>query len=103
MTKTQDNQGRPEAEPDLSLIEQETAKAHVDEDPLASNQRDFIGTRNLAIATMCVAYSVFHLLVMNVYPLETWAYRWPSCMAGSTRNATAAHFPPETSCWPSPR
>jgi len=75
MTKTQDNQGRPEAEPDLSLIEQETAKAHVDEDPLASNQRDFIGTRNLAIATMCVAYSVFHLLVMNVYPLETWAYR----------------------------
>ena len=59
----------------LSLIEQETAKAKVDEDPLASNQRDFTGNRNYVIAGLCVAYSVFHLLVMNVFPLETWAYR----------------------------
>lgn len=73
MTNATDPKGRPEA--DLSLIEQETAAAHVDEDPLAANQRDFTGSRNFAIATLCVAYSVFHLAVMNVFPLETWAYR----------------------------
>lgn len=67
--------GPSQSEPGLSLIEEETAKASVDEDPLASNQRDFTGTRNLVVAAMCVAYSVFHLMVMNVYPLETWAYR----------------------------
>ncbi|OIQ32606.1 MAG: C4-dicarboxylate ABC transporter permease [Alphaproteobacteria bacterium MedPE-SWcel] len=60
---------------DLSFIEQETAKANVDEDPLSSNQRDFQGPRHMLIAALCVAYSVFHLMVMNVYPLETWAYR----------------------------
>ena len=73
MTNATDPESRPEA--DLSLIEQETAAAHVDEDPLAANQRDFTGGRNLAIASLCVAYSVFHLAVMNVFPLETWAYR----------------------------
>ncbi|MGR3793333.1 TRAP transporter permease [Vannielia sp. SX4] len=60
---------------DLSMIEQETARANVDAEPLAGNQRDFSGTRHWVIAAACVAYSVFHLLVMNVYPLETWAYR----------------------------
>lgn len=75
MSNSQHQEGVSNADPDLSLIEQETAKASVDEDPLASNQREFLGTRNLIVAAMCVAYSVFHLLVMNVYPLETWAYR----------------------------
>ena len=59
----------------LSMIEQETARANVDEEPLTSNQREFTGHRHMVIAALCVAYSVFHLMVMNVYPLETWAYR----------------------------
>lgn len=75
MSNAQHQEGPSSADPDLSLIEQETAKASVDEDPLAGNQREFTGTRNLVVAAMCVAYSVFHLMVMNVYPLETWAYR----------------------------
>ncbi|MAS45188.1 MAG: C4-dicarboxylate ABC transporter permease [Rhodobacteraceae bacterium] len=58
-----------------SAIEQQLARANVDNDPVAANQRLFTGPRNLVIALMCVAYTVFHLLVMNVYPLETWAYR----------------------------
>ena len=58
-----------------SEIERETAMAAVDVEPLASNQREFVGHRNVLIAALCVAYSVFHLMVMNVYPLETWAYR----------------------------
>jgi TRAP transporter 4TM/12TM fusion protein len=58
-----------------SALEQELARANVDAGPVAANQRLFTGSRNMAIACMCVAYTVFHLLVMNVYPLETWAYR----------------------------
>ena len=58
-----------------SNIEQELARASVDADPVAGNQRLFEGRRNALIAIMCVAYTIFHLLVMNVYPLETWAYR----------------------------
>jgi TRAP transporter 4TM/12TM fusion protein len=75
MTNTPDPQGAAVAETGASLIEQETAQAHVDEEPLGANQRDFTGARHIAIACLCVAYSVFHLMVMNVYPLETWAYR----------------------------
>lgn len=75
MTNTPTPDERNATAPDLSLIEQETARAQVDEDPLAINQRDFTGRRHITIATLCVAYSVFHLMVMNVYPLETWAYR----------------------------
>ncbi len=64
-----------DADTNASLIEQETARAHVDEDPLTGNQRSFAGLRAILISCLCVSYSVFHLLVMNVYPLETWAYR----------------------------
>ncbi len=58
-----------------SQIEQETANANVDEERAALNQRLFQGNRHWLIAVLCVCYTVFHLLVMNVYPLETWAYR----------------------------
>ncbi|KQI69201.1 C4-dicarboxylate ABC transporter permease [Loktanella sp. 3ANDIMAR09] len=75
MTSHQATDTQTRAAANLSLIEQETARANVDDEVMTSNQRDFQGTRNLVVAAMCVAYSVFHLLVMNVYPLETWAYR----------------------------
>ena len=75
MKKSQDTANRTRVDPTLSVIEQETAKAKVDEEALTSNQRDLEGTRSMLVAALCVAYSVFHLLVMNVYPLETWAYR----------------------------
>lgn len=57
-----------------SLVEQASAD-HVDEEPVAGNQRVFTGRRHLLIATLCIAYTSFHLFVMNVYPLETWTYR----------------------------
>ena len=63
------------ADQHVSQIELETANANVDEERAATNQRVFEGNRHWLIAIMCVAYTVFHLLVMNVYPLETWAYR----------------------------
>ncbi|QFT96077.1 Sialic acid TRAP transporter permease protein SiaT [Roseovarius sp. THAF8] len=60
---------------DNDSLEQELARANVDADPVALNQRLFTGSRNVVIAALCAGYTVFHLLVMNVYPLETWAYR----------------------------
>ena len=59
----------------LSAVEQATAQASVDSERASSNQRHFVGRRNILFATLAASYTVFHLLVMNVYPLETWAYR----------------------------
>ncbi|MGF1620034.1 MAG: TRAP transporter permease [Rhodomicrobiaceae bacterium] len=47
----------------------------VDAEPLAHNQRSFTGNLNLLVVTMCIAYTAFHIGVMNLYPLETWTYR----------------------------
>ncbi|SCY37901.1 TRAP transporter permease [Paracoccus tibetensis] len=47
----------------------------VDDEPLAGNQRDPQGRIGLLIAILCAAYTVFHLVVMVLYPLETWTYR----------------------------
>lgn len=58
-----------------STIETQTASAQVDDEPTVSNQREFNRNWHWFIATACVCYTVFHLLVMNVWPLETWTYR----------------------------
>jgi TRAP transporter 4TM/12TM fusion protein len=58
-----------------SLIEETTAGHSVDDEPMAGNQRVFLGSRHVVIAALCVAYTTFHLVVMNLYPLETWTYR----------------------------
>ncbi|WP_417208524.1 TRAP transporter permease [Antarctobacter sp.] len=65
----------PSSESPAEFDEPITATAAVDEDPPASNQRIFCGRRNYIFATACAAYTLFHLMVMNLYPLETWTYR----------------------------
>lgn len=47
----------------------------VDEEPMAPNQRDPGARIGMLIAVLCAAYTIFHLTVMVLYPLETWAYR----------------------------
>jgi TRAP transporter 4TM/12TM fusion protein len=47
----------------------------VDAEPKAPNQRAFIGSRHFIIVVLCIAYTLFHISVMNLYPLETWTYR----------------------------
>jgi TRAP transporter 4TM/12TM fusion protein len=47
----------------------------VDQEPLASNQRDYSGRLGLAMSAVCIVYTAFHIGVMNFYPLETWTYR----------------------------
>ena len=47
----------------------------VDREIYAGNQRIFEGWGNHVVAALCVAYTAFHIGVMNLYPLETWVYR----------------------------
>jgi len=71
---TRDDQGAQAADAGApSLIERQAAS--VDDEVSTGNQRVFHGARHRLIAVACVLYSVFHLFVMNVYPLETWAFR----------------------------
>jgi len=46
-----------------------------DDEALATNQRSLIGRIGLAVTVMAIAYTVFHIYVMNVAPLEPWTYR----------------------------
>ena len=45
----------------------------VDDEPLMATQRDLQGRYGLFFAALCIAYTLFHILVMNLFPLETWA------------------------------
>ena len=47
----------------------------VDNEIFAANQRMPVGRVGLFIAALCVAYTAFHIGVLNLYPLETWTYR----------------------------
>jgi len=47
----------------------------VDEDIVENNRRLFNGWQFWLFAAMAVAYSAFHLISLNIYPMETWSYR----------------------------
>jgi TRAP-type uncharacterized transport system fused permease subunit len=47
----------------------------VDDEVITANQRVFTGGMGLAVATLCILYTAFHIAVMNLYPLEPWVYR----------------------------
>ncbi|HEV7373077.1 TRAP transporter permease [Arenibaculum sp.] len=45
------------------------------DEPEAGNQRRLDGWQGLALYWAAIAYTTFHLLVLNVFPLETWTFR----------------------------
>ena len=47
----------------------------VDEDIVESNRRLFNGWQFWLFAALAVVYSAFHLISLNIYPMETWSYR----------------------------
>ena len=47
----------------------------VDEDVVEPNRRLFTGWQFLLFAALAIAYSSFHLISLNVYPMETWSFR----------------------------
>ncbi len=46
-----------------------------DDEPAVGNQRVLSGWSGQTLFWFGVAYTVFHLLVLNVFPLETWTFR----------------------------
>ncbi|CAM4081848.1 TRAP transporter permease [Vreelandella rituensis] len=47
----------------------------VDEDMVETNRRVFAGWQWLLFAGLAIAYSSFHLISLNIYPMETWSFR----------------------------
>ncbi len=48
---------------------------NVDEEPVADNERLFSGWQLHLFFAFGVVYVLFHLLALNVYPMETWTFR----------------------------
>jgi len=59
----------------VEIHDKDNIAAGVDAEIVVSNQRVFGGNLGLIFAAACVIYTVFHIGVMNLYPLETWTYR----------------------------
>ncbi|CAM3616707.1 TRAP transporter permease [Halomonas lysinitropha] len=67
----------PESRDDASSDDVvEAVKAEgVDEAAVESNRRLYTGWQWLLFGTLAIAYSLFHLISLNIYPLETWSFR----------------------------
>jgi len=59
-----------------AVTENDRLVAHgIDDEPAPGNHRHFSGVLWAFFAVLAIAYTVFHLLVLNVTPLETWTFR----------------------------
>ena len=47
----------------------------VDDEPMASNQRNFVQKTALFVSIISAAYAFWHVFSLNVAPVETWAFR----------------------------
>ncbi|MDZ7851813.1 MAG: TRAP transporter permease [Halomonas sp.] len=67
----------PESRDDTSIDDvAEIVNAEgVDDAAVESNRRLYTGWQWLLFGAMAIAYSLFHLVSLNVYPLETWSFR----------------------------
>ena len=79
----------------------------VDDEPRVSNERVFAGPRALVFAAVAALYASFHLLVLNVYPLETWTFRLihiaGALLLGFTLFDARAFIDRETPLWSATR
>ena len=73
MSNTPDT--RPGASEEAIDKAPETIAEGVDEEVVESNRRLFTGWHWLLFAGLAIAYSSFHLISLNVYPMETWSFR----------------------------
>lgn len=47
----------------------------VDRDIVMPNQRIFSGWMSVLFIVVTIAYALFHIVSLNIYPLESWTYR----------------------------
>ncbi|RDB42570.1 TRAP transporter permease [Halomonas sp. DQ26W] len=66
---------RPGASEEAVAKAPETIAEGVDEEVIESNRRLFSGWQWFLFGAMAIAYSSFHLISLNVYPMETWSFR----------------------------
>lgn len=63
-------------ENDSAIHSQEVIVAEgVDQEPVESNRRLFSGWAKWFMFALAAGYSSFHVISLNVYPLETWTFR----------------------------
>ncbi|UYG07522.1 TRAP transporter permease [Halomonas sp. M4R1S46] len=72
MNHTPEN--RPSNE-DPVVAASESVADGADDEVVESNRRLYGGWRWLLFAGLAIAYCVFHLVVLNMFPLETWSFR----------------------------
>ncbi|WP_249978183.1 TRAP transporter permease [Vreelandella olivaria] len=65
----------PASDPTEKKDAQEILAEGVDEEVIESNRRLFTGWQWILFACVAIAYSLFHLITLNVLPMETWTYR----------------------------
>ncbi|MBB3184154.1 TRAP transporter 4TM/12TM fusion protein [Halomonas fontilapidosi] len=67
----------PESRDDASSddVVQTVNAEGVDDAAVESNRRLYTGWQWLLFGALSIAYSLFHLVSLNVYPLETWSFR----------------------------
>ncbi|APE30616.1 C4-dicarboxylate ABC transporter permease [Halomonas aestuarii] len=64
----------PDPRPEDDTVEAVVAEG-VDDAAVESNRRLYTGWQWLLFGALAIAYSAFHLVSLNVYPLETWSFR----------------------------
>lgn len=73
--KTEPGQKASAAEATDDSTVTEVVASGVDEEIFEGNRRLFHGWQFWLFAFLAVAYSSFHLITLNVFPMETWTYR----------------------------
>jgi TRAP transporter 4TM/12TM fusion protein len=71
MSQTPDSRDDTPPDEEVEIV---TAEG-VDEETIESNRRLYTGWHWLVFATVAVLYSLFHLVSLNMYPMETWSFR----------------------------
>lgn len=59
----------------MSVSANEEIKAPLSDEEFAGNKRQLAGWQAVTLAVLCVGFTVFHLLVLNVYSLEPLLFR----------------------------
>ncbi|MDR5868689.1 TRAP transporter permease [Halomonas koreensis] len=67
---SQHNDPRPASGDDDTVVVQ-----GVDDEAVESNRRLYSGWQWLLFGALAVAYTSFHLVSLNLYPMETWSFR----------------------------
>ena len=78
MSDARDEAGAPRDDPAVlgrSTREGATGAPGVDEVPAEPNRRLFEGWAGALTAAAVAAYAAFHLISLNLYPIETWTFR----------------------------